>query len=61
VVIEKVGTGDVPKRFIYKGAGWGHGSGLCQIGALGMSLKGYTTEQILAHYYPGSEYKKIYK
>jgi SpoIID/LytB domain protein len=56
-----VGTGDVPKRFIYKGAGWGHGSGLCQIGALGMSLKGYTTEQILAHYYPGSEYKKIYK
>jgi SpoIID/LytB domain protein len=61
VVIERVGSGEVPKRFIYKGAGWGHGAGLCQIGALGMSLKGYTTEQILAHYYPGSEYKKIYK
>lgn len=61
VVIEKIGSGEVPKRFIYKGAGWGHGAGLCQIGALGMSLKGYTTEQILAHYYPGSEYKKIYK
>ncbi|MCD6447235.1 MAG: SpoIID/LytB domain-containing protein [Candidatus Marinimicrobia bacterium] len=61
VVIDKIGTGDVPKRFIYRGAGWGHGSGLCQIGALGMSLKGYSTEEILAHYYPGSEYKKIYK
>lgn len=61
VVIEKIGSGEVPKRFIYKGAGWGHGAGLCQIGALGMSLKGYSTEEILAHYYPGSEYKKIYK
>ena len=61
VVIERVGSGEVPKRFIYKGAGWGHGAGLCQIGALGMSLKGYSTEEILAHYYPGSEYKKIYK
>lgn len=61
VVIERVGSGEVPKRFIYKGAGWGHGAGLCQIGALGMALKGYSTEEILAHYYPGSEYKKIYK
>ncbi|MFA6618700.1 MAG: SpoIID/LytB domain-containing protein [Candidatus Neomarinimicrobiota bacterium] len=61
VVIEKIGCGEVPKRFIYKGAGWGHGAGMCQIGALGMSLKGYSTEEILAHYYPGSEYKKIYK
>ncbi len=61
VVIDKVGTGDIPKRFIYHGAGWGHGSGLCQIGALGMSLKGYSTQEILSHYYPGSRYKKIYK
>lgn len=61
VVIEKVGCGDAPKKFIYRGAGWGHGAGLCQIGALGMSLKGYSTEEILAHYYPGSTYVKIYK
>jgi SpoIID/LytB domain protein len=61
VVIEKIGSGEIPRRFIYKGAGWGHGSGMCQIGALGMSLKGYSTEEILAHYYPGSVYKQIYK
>ena len=61
IVINKVGSGKIPKRFIYKGAGWGHGAGMCQIGALGMSLSGYSTEEILAHYYPNSEYKKIYK
>ena len=36
------------------GAGWGHGVGLCQIGAAVMSEKGYDYSQILAHYYPGS-------
>jgi SpoIID/LytB domain protein len=51
---------DIPQKFILKGAGWGHGVGYCQIGALGMALNGYTTEQIVAHYYPGSELKKIY-
>ncbi len=51
---------DVPEKFILKGAGWGHGVGLCQIGALGMSLKGYSSEQIVLHYYPGSHLKKIY-
>lgn len=61
VIIDRIGTGKVPKRFVYHGAGWGHGAGMCQIGALGMSLKGYGTEEILAHYYPGSVYKKIYK
>jgi len=50
----------IPIKFTLKGAGWGHGVGYCQIGALGMSLKGYTVEQILAHYYPGSILKKIY-
>jgi peptidoglycan hydrolase-like amidase len=49
-----------PKGFLFKGAGWGHGAGLCQIGGLGMSLKGYNTEDILSHYYPGSGLKKIY-
>ena len=50
----------IPSAFIFRGAGWGHGAGLCQIGALGMSLKGFTAEEIVKHYYPGSELKKIY-
>ena len=45
--------------FILTGAGWGHGVGLCQIGAAMMADKGYTYEQILAHYFPGSELKTI--
>lgn len=45
--------------FILTGAGWGHGVGLCQIGAAVMADKGYTYEQILAHYFPGSELKTI--
>jgi stage II sporulation protein D len=61
VVIEKKMSADGKGlEFHYRGAGWGHGAGLCQIGALGMSLKGYTTEQILKHYYPGVTYEKIY-
>lgn len=47
--------------FILKGAGWGHGAGLCQIGALGMALEKYGTEEILKHYFPGTELKQIYK
>ncbi len=51
---------DIPLRFILHGAGWGHGVGLCQIGALGMALHNYSTEAILTHYYPGSILKQIY-
>jgi SpoIID/LytB domain protein len=51
---------DVPQRFILKGAGWGHGVGLCQIGAAVMAEKGYDYKAILAHYYKGSELKKLY-
>ena len=51
---------DHVEKFILKGAGWGHGVGLCQIGALGMSLKGYSSPEIVSHYYPGSILKKIY-
>lgn len=43
-----------------KGAGWGHGAGLCQIGALGMALDGYSSEQILKHYFKDSQIEKIY-
>jgi stage II sporulation protein D len=42
-----------------RGYGWGHGIGLCQWGAYGMSRKGYKFLQILEHYYPGSKIKKI--
>ncbi len=47
-------------EFILHGAGWGHGAGLCQIGAAVMGDKGYAFDAILLHYYPGTEIKKIY-
>jgi len=47
-------------RFTLKGAGWGHGVGLCQIGALGMALDGRKTEEILLHYYQSSQMRNIY-
>ena len=42
-------------NIILHGRGWGHGVGLCQIGAAVMASRGYTYRQILQHYYPGSE------
>src|SRR5574344_638582 len=51
----------VPSSFTIVGAGWGHGVGLCQIGAAVMGEKGYNYNQILLHYYRGAEIKKIYK
>ena len=50
----------VPARFVLHGAGWGHGVGLCQIGAALMGEKGYDYRQILAHYYPGALLKQAY-
>ena len=40
------------------GRGWGHGVGLCQIGAAVMAARGYNYRQILSHYYPGSNIEK---
>lgn len=51
----------VPQRFRIDGAGWGHGVGLCQIGAAVMGEQGYKYDQILLHYYSGAEIEKIYK
>jgi stage II sporulation protein D len=48
------------KKIILKGQGSGHGVGMCQWGALGMSRLGYSYLQILLHYYPGTEVKKVY-
>ena len=50
----------VPQWFLLSGAGWGHGVGLCQIGAAVMGEKGYTYEEILLHYYKGAEIRKFY-
>ncbi len=47
-------------RLIFHGAGWGHGVGLCQIGAAVMASQGFSDEEILKHYFPGVEIKKIY-
>ena len=54
-VVEKTQEG-----FILKGAGWGHGVGLCQIGAAVMASKGYTYREILHHYYPGTALGRFY-
>ena len=54
-VVEKEGD-----TFTFHGAGWGHGVGLCQIGAAVMSAQGYGYRDILQHYFKGSEIIKIY-
>ena len=61
--VVKTGNADadgVPQHFTLIGAGWGHGVGLCQIGAAVMGEKGYKYDKILLHYYRGAEIKKIY-
>lgn len=62
LVVDKtdISPNGLPARFILTGAGWGHGVGLCQIGAAVMSAKGYTYREILAHYFKNSIIKKIY-
>ena len=53
--VEKSGS-----SFILHGHGWGHGVGLCQIGAAVMAHEGMKYRDILLHYYPGAEIKEIY-
>jgi stage II sporulation protein D len=50
----------VPARFTLYGAGWGHGVGLCQIGAAVMAEKGFNAEEILRHYFQGAALVKRY-
>lgn len=50
----------LPIEFVFHGAGWGHGVGLCQIGASVMATKGFTAEEILKHYFNGAGLKKLY-
>ena len=47
-------------KFIIKGAGWGHGVGMCQMGGLNMALKGKGCDDILSHYYPGCEKFRLF-
>ena len=55
------GTNGDATTFVIKGRGWGHGVGLCQIGAAVMGEKGFSYRDILLHYYKNVEIKKIYK
>ncbi len=50
----------IPQEFVLTGAGWGHGVGLCQIGAAVMGEKGYSYEEILLHYYKGADIRRVY-
>ncbi len=54
-------TNGIPQRFEIIGAGWGHGVGLCQIGAAVMGEEGYSYDKILLHYYQGADIKQLYK
>jgi SpoIID/LytB domain protein len=49
-----------PKRFMFYGAGWGHGVGLCQIGAAVMAAKGFQAEEIVKHYFRNARIQKLY-
>ncbi len=57
--VEKLGYPD-EIIFILHGAGWGHGVGLCQIGAAMMGARGYSYHEILMHYFRGALFKKLY-
>lgn len=60
-VVDRLNISDgIPGRFVLTGAGWGHGVGLCQIGAAVMGENGCKYDEILLHYYRGAEIRKIY-
>lgn len=60
-VVDKAEVKDnIPGKFILTGAGWGHGVGLCQIGAAVMGAQGYAYDSILLHYYIGASIDKLY-
>lgn len=59
-IVETMGDGEYPDEFIVRGAGSGHGVGMCQFGAMGMALQGFKFDSILTHYYSGIEIKQVY-
>jgi SpoIID/LytB domain protein len=60
LITRRMGPDGLPESFTFRGAGWGHGVGMCQAGAAGMALKGYRTEEILKHYYQGTDIRRLY-
>lgn len=58
--IEPIGDAAAPRAFELRGAGFGHGVGMCQLGAIGMAEQGMQHETILKHYYPGSGIHRLY-
>jgi stage II sporulation protein D len=58
VIDRERGADGAVSRFIFTGKGWGHGVGLCQVGASGMAVQGATFDQILSHYYRGVRLRK---
>ena len=58
-VSKKMGDGGIPSAFMLIGKGWGHGVGMCQIGAAVMGEQGYNYRQILEHYFPGAELSSV--
>ncbi|WP_373829457.1 SpoIID/LytB domain-containing protein [Bacteroides heparinolyticus] len=57
---EELSPEGIPGRFVLTGAGWGHGVGLCQIGAAVMGEQGYRYDDILLHYYIDAQIEKLY-
>ncbi|MBN1382002.1 MAG: SpoIID/LytB domain-containing protein [Deltaproteobacteria bacterium] len=60
IVITKRDLLEKPISFTIHGAGWGHGVGLCQIGAAVMAERGFKAEEILWHYFRGAQLKRLY-
>jgi stage II sporulation protein D len=60
VVEAEPGTDGRPRAFVFAGAGWGHGVGMCQTGAIGRAQRGQNYREILSHYFNGARIAKIY-
>ncbi|MGD8377956.1 MAG: hypothetical protein PVF68_17640, partial [Acidobacteriota bacterium] len=59
-VDRQVGADGLVAAFLFSGKGWGHGVGMCQVGAYGMALRGADYEEILHHYYTGIDLRRVY-
>jgi len=58
--VRAIGNRAHPSAFEFRGAGFGHGVGMCQIGAIGMAKQGHSHSAILQHYYSGSRLRRLY-
>ncbi|MCC7392408.1 hypothetical protein IT571_08650 [Candidatus Sumerlaeota bacterium] len=60
-VVDTEGKAEMPDKFIMTGAGWGHGVGMCQTGAVIRATNGQTFRDIIGHYYKGAEITAVYE